>query len=69
MLALAQVLVVLVMRWSVDHRFREPAVSFIFHPLGVSFLILVALYTAARTALGAGIAWKDRLYDSRSNIK
>ncbi len=68
-IVLAQVLTILVMRCVVDYRFRGPVFSFVFHPLGLIFLICVALYSTARRALGAGIAWKDRIYESRFNIK
>ena len=66
---LAQVIVLLLMRWAVDHRFREPIGSFIFHPLGIIFLVLVAIYSAARRAVGAGVAWKGRVYDGRSHVE
>jgi chlorobactene glucosyltransferase len=66
---LAQVIVLLLMRWAVDHRFKEPAGSFIFHPLGIIFLVLVAIYSAGRRAVGAGVAWKGRVYDGRSRIE
>jgi hypothetical protein len=66
---LAQVVVLILMRWAADHRFREPAGSFIFHPLGIIFLVLVAIYSAARRAVGVGVAWKGRVYDGRSQVK
>ena len=69
LIVLAQVIVLLLMRWAVDHRFREPVGSFIFHPLGIIFLVLVAIYSAARRAVGAGVAWKGRVYDGRSHVK
>jgi chlorobactene glucosyltransferase len=65
----AQVIVITLMRWAADRHFRQSRTSFIFHPLGVIYLVLVAFYSAARHALGAGVAWKDRLYDSRSRVK
>jgi chlorobactene glucosyltransferase len=68
-IVLAQVAVLWIMRWAVDRRFREPALSFIFHPLGIIFLVLVALYSAARRALGAGVTWKGRVYETWSRIK
>jgi chlorobactene glucosyltransferase len=66
---LAQVIVLILMRWAADHRFKEPAGSFIFHPLGIIFLVLVAIYSAARRAVGVGVAWKGRVYDGRSQVK
>ncbi len=68
-IVLAQVLTIIVMRCVVDYRFRGPLFSFLLHPLGIIFLICVALYSTARHAMGVGIAWKDRLYESRFNIK
>jgi hypothetical protein len=65
----AQVVIIMIMRWASDRHFKESTVSFIFHPLGIVYLVLVAFYTTARHAIGAGVAWKDRLYDSRSQIK
>ncbi|MGA2158077.1 MAG: glycosyltransferase [Dehalococcoidia bacterium] len=69
LIVLAQVLTIVAMRCVVDYRFRGPFFSFVLHPLGLIFLICVALYSTARHAMGAGIAWKDRLYESRFNIK
>jgi chlorobactene glucosyltransferase len=67
-IVLAQVTVIMLMRWASDRHFREPAASFVFHPLGIMYLVLVAFYSAARHAVGAGITWKDRLYNSRSHV-
>jgi len=67
-IVLAQVVIIMLMRWACDRHFREPAVAFVFHPLGIFYLVLVAFYSAARHAMGAGITWKDRLYNSRSHI-
>jgi chlorobactene glucosyltransferase len=68
-IVLAQVVIIMLMRWACDRHFREPSTSFVFHPLGIMYLVLVAFYSTARHAVGAGVAWKDRLYDSRSHIK
>lgn len=68
-IVVAQVVIIMLMRWSCDRHFKEPSVSFIFHPLGILYLVLVAFYSTARHAVGAGVAWKDRLYDSRSHVK
>jgi len=63
-----QVVMIVLMRWISDRCFRGPSASFAFQPLGIMYLMLVAFYSAARYAVGAGIAWKDRLYDSRSHV-
>jgi len=66
---LVQVGIILLMRIITDSYFRGSKISFIFHPLGISFLILAVIFAASRRALGAGVVWKDRVYQSISNIK
>jgi len=68
-IVLVQVVVILLMRVITDIYFRGSKISFLFHPLGISFLILAVIFGASRRALGAGVAWKDRVYQSISNIK
>jgi chlorobactene glucosyltransferase len=68
-IVLIQVGAILFMRIITDIYFRGSKVSFIFHPLGISFLILAVIVGASRRALGVGVAWKDRVYQSISNIK
>ena len=68
-IVLIQVAVILLMRLIADFYFRGSKISFLFHPLGISFLILAVIVGASRRALGAGVAWKDRVYQSISNIK
>ena len=63
-----QVATIYLMRWRIDNHFDEPVVSSLLHPLGFSFLMLVALYAASRRAFGAGIRWKQRLYSKESCI-
>ncbi|MGA2158436.1 MAG: glycosyltransferase [Dehalococcoidia bacterium] len=65
----AQVLVILLMRVITDQYFRGSSISFIFHPLGVAFLIFAVVVGASRRALGAGVAWKDRVYQGFTHIK
>lgn len=64
-----QVIVILLMRWLVDNRFKEPAGSFFFHPLGLMFLFLDVLYAGGRYLVGAGISWKERVYPGESVVK
>jgi chlorobactene glucosyltransferase len=64
-----QVTVVLFMRWLVDSRFREPAVSVFFHPLGILFYLLNVIYSGARWLVGAGVTWKERFYGRESTIE
>ena len=68
-IVLIQVGAILLMRIVADIYFRGSKISFIFHPLGISFLILAVIVGASRRALGVGVAWKDRVYQSISNIK
>ncbi len=65
----AQVFLLLLMRLFTDLYFRGSAISFIFHPLGAAFLILAVIYGALRRFMGAGVAWKDRVYQSITHIK
>jgi len=64
-----QVVLILLMRIITDMYFRGSSISFIFHPLGVAFLILAVLYAVGRRAVGAGVAWKDRVYQGITHIK
>jgi chlorobactene glucosyltransferase len=66
---IAQVCIILLMRWLVDNRFKEPAGSFIFHPLGLLFLFADVLYGGARYLVGAGISWKERVYGGETVVK
>ncbi len=63
-----QVVTILVMRWLVDNRFKEPLVSTLLHPLGFSFLFLASLHAGARRVTGAGVRWKKRLYRKESCV-
>lgn len=69
LLVILQIALIVLMRVTVDWRFRGSKISFIFHPLGTAFLILSVFYGLARRALGAGVIWKDRIYHSISHIK
>ena len=64
-----QVATILVMRWLVDNHFKEPVVSTPLHPVGFSFLFLVALHAGWRRVAGAGVHWKKRLYDKETCVE
>ncbi len=66
---LLQIALLLLMRITSDLYFRGSGISFIFHPLGVAFLILTVLYAVGRRAVGAGVAWKDRVYQGITHVK
>lgn len=68
-LVLAQILVIILMRWIVGNRFREPGISVWFHPLGILFYILNVIYSEGRYLVGAGISWKERFYGKESTIE
>ncbi len=64
-----QVAMIIVMRWLVDNRFKEPVVSTFLHPVGFSFLFLTSLYAGSRWVVGSGIRWKKRLYGRKSGVE
>jgi len=64
-----QVATIIIMRWLVDNRFKEPVVSAFLHPFGFSFLIVIGLYAGSRRVAGAGVRWKKRLYDRESAVE
>jgi hypothetical protein len=67
-LVVLQVAIIFLMRWLVDNRFKEPAGSFIFHPLGFLFLFLNVLHAGARWLVGAGVSWKERVYGGEESV-
>jgi len=64
-----QVATILVMRWIIDNRFKEPLISTLLHPVGFSFLFLAGLYGGLCQITGAGVRWKKRLYDRESRVE
>jgi len=64
-----QVAVIIVMRWLVDNRFKEPFISTLLHPVGFSFLFVAGLYAGLRRTAGAGVHWKKRLYSRESSVE
>ena len=66
---ISQVAMILLMRWLVDNRFKEPVVSIFLHPIGLSFLFLASFCAVFRRAAGAGVRWKERLYSRESNVE
>jgi chlorobactene glucosyltransferase len=63
-----QVAVVLLMRWVIDSRFKEPVISVVLHPVGISFLFLVCFSAGVQRLLGAGVRWKERLYSKETKV-
>jgi chlorobactene glucosyltransferase len=64
-----QIAIMLFMRWLVDNRFREPAISVWFHPLGMLFYLVNVLYSGGRWLVGTGVTWKERFYGKESTIE
>jgi hypothetical protein len=68
LLVLFQVAILFLARFLAGRRFSQPTTSTVLHPIGVSFLLLVGLYASYQHLRGAGVNWKDRLYDPRSQV-
>ena len=64
-----QVATILIMRVLIDNRFKGPAVSALFHPIGFSFLFVSGIYACGRWIVGAGVSWKKRLYGRESAVE
>lgn len=64
-----QVVMIIFMRWLVEHHFRQSLLSTFLHPLGFSFLFAAGLYGGWREVVGLGVRWKDRLYGATSGVK
>lgn len=68
LVVLLQVLVLLLIRYIAGRRFSQPFISACLHPLGVCFMIIAAIYAYYRYFTGDVIVWKDRVYDTHSQI-
>ena len=64
-----QICLMFFMRWLVDSRFREPAISMWFHPIGLMFYLVNVVYSWARWLAGAGVTWKERFYGKESTVE
>jgi chlorobactene glucosyltransferase len=64
-----QVIVILFMRGLIGKRFKESVFSTVLHPVGFSFLILTGLYASSRQVVGAGVRWKERLYNRETGVE
>ena len=67
-LVMLQVAIVFLARFLAGRRFSQPKTSIILHPIGVAFLLLVSFYASYQYLTGAGVRWKGRVYDERSQI-
>jgi len=64
-----QVVIILLMRALVDHRFGHSRVYSLSHPASISFMLLSCAYGSVKHFTGAGIHWKERLYTPKSGIE
>jgi chlorobactene glucosyltransferase len=64
-----QVVMLLFMRWLVEHHFRQSLLSTFLHPIGFSFWYMAGLYGLWRQVVGLGVHWKERLYGEASGVK
>jgi chlorobactene glucosyltransferase len=63
-----QVAVIMLIRWLVDNRFKEPNISVWFHGFGFLFLFVNVLYFSGRWLVGAGVSWKERVYGREESV-
>jgi hypothetical protein len=47
-------------------RFKQPVISALLHPLGVTMLLMVQWYALVRQIFGRPVAWRARSYSSES---
>ncbi len=67
-LVVFQVGLIIFMRWLVDNRFKQSAVSTWLHLLGIGYIFVVVVYSFARWLVGAGVTWKERFYGEEESI-
>jgi chlorobactene glucosyltransferase len=67
-LVVLQVAIVFLARFLAGRRFSQPKTSIILHPLGIAFLVLVGFYATYQHLTGAGVKWKGRVYEAKSQI-
>ena len=64
-----QVGMAFLMRWLVEHHFRQSLLSTLLHPIGISFWFSAGLYGLWREVVGLGVRWKERIYGEASGVK
>ncbi|HEY97235.1 MAG TPA: glycosyltransferase [Dehalococcoidia bacterium] len=65
---ISQVVLILLIRWLIDARFKAPTLSVWLHPLGISYILIIVLYAAWRWWIGAGVSWKEREYTEEETV-
>jgi chlorobactene glucosyltransferase len=68
-IVVSQICLMFFMRWLVDSRFREPAISMWFHPIGLMFYLVNVIYSWVRWVAGTGVTWKERFYGKESTVE
>jgi chlorobactene glucosyltransferase len=63
-----QVTMIILMRWLVDNRFKEPPISAWLHLLGIGYIFVVVIYSFARWLVGAPVSWKERTYHEEESV-
>jgi len=64
-----QIVMIIFMRWLVEHHFRQSLISTFLHPIGFSFWFMAGLYGGWREVIGLGVRWKARIYNEASGVK
>ena len=67
-LVVTQVLTLFFMRFLVDTRFKESAISTWLHLLGITYILVIVLYSIWRWLTGAGVSWKERAYGKEESV-
>ncbi|MDZ7837575.1 MAG: glycosyltransferase [Actinomycetota bacterium] len=59
----AQILIIFLMKIIYAVRFKTRGRDILLHPLSVAYLLLIAINSFCKCRFGAGLYWKDRVYD------
>jgi chlorobactene glucosyltransferase len=68
-LVILQIAIMLFMRWLIDSRFREPAISMWFQFFGLGFYVVDVVHAGWRYFSGAPVTWKARSYSKDIEIE
>jgi chlorobactene glucosyltransferase len=67
-LVVTQVLAIFFMRFLVDTRFKSSVLSTWLHPIGITYILVIVIYSIYRWVTGAGVSWKERAYGKEESI-
>lgn len=68
-IVLAQVFIVLLMRYLLKRHFKESIFSTVLHPIGLSFFFADSLWAFSRRMVGMGVKWKNREYGRELGVE